>query len=234
MPAEVRLFGKPFRIPDYASFLSGYKEIFVQRIYEFQALGHPPRVLDLGANVGLSVLFFKKNYPDAHITAFEADPRIFAYLLHNVSAHGLDDVRLLNQAAWNEDTTLTFYSEGADGGSLYAEGVGSKVEVSAIDIGSHLATHAYDYLKMDIEGAEELVLESCAPYLCKFKYVFVEYHSRVGHPQCLPRLLEILKLSGFRFNIQTVMSSPKPFVNIQEVSGFDSQLNIFAYKPVSK
>ena len=47
-------------IPDTLSFLSAYKEIFIQRIYDFKCSKNSPNILDLGANVGLSVLFLNK------------------------------------------------------------------------------------------------------------------------------------------------------------------------------
>jgi len=227
---DINVDGWQLKVPDVASFLSAYNEIFINEIYDFKAFSHPPRILDLGANIGLSVLFFKKHFPESSVTAFEADPRIFEYLQHNVYGNNYRDVTLINQAAWNEETTLKFFSEGADGGRVSAVDEGDMIAVRAIDIRSHLAENQYDFLKMDIEGAEEVVLPACAGYLKSFRYIFVEYHSRVGQQQCLPELLSLLKDAGFRLNIQPVFHSSKPFVQLQESSGFDLQLNIFAVK----
>ena len=47
-----------------------------------------PRILDCGANVGLASLFFRRLYPQARITAFEADPALFAILEANLDANG--------------------------------------------------------------------------------------------------------------------------------------------------
>src|SRR5262245_45483539 len=45
-------------------------EIFVNAEYEFSSANVCPRIVDCGANIGMSVLFFKALYPDAEILAF--------------------------------------------------------------------------------------------------------------------------------------------------------------------
>ncbi|MBJ6724075.1 FkbM family methyltransferase [Geomesophilobacter sediminis] len=221
-------FGYEVLAPDAPSFLASCKEIFADRIYAFKFSDESPRILDLGANIGLSVLFFKKMYPNAEITAFEADPKIFHYLEKNVHGNGLSEVRLVNKAAWNKDTALRFRSEGADGGrAAWADDNGA-IEVDAVDIGEFLDRHSFDFLKMDIEGSEEYVVPACRRHLGQFRHVFVEYHSRPGYKQCLDQILTILSDAGFRIHVHTLLSSPSPLFEIKSNSGFDLQLNIFA------
>lgn len=217
-------------IPDSASFLSAYKEIFVEKIYAFKFEGDAPRILDLGANIGLSVLFFKQAYPKAQITAFEADPRIFDYLKKNVHGNGFTDVQLLNRAAWNEDSVIRFSSEGADGGRAAFSGDKNLIEVNAINIADYLRNNRFDFLKMDIEGAEEFVFPACKDFLPGIRYVFVEYHSKAGQRQCLDKIINILAEAGFRIHIHSEVYSPSPFFEIGINSGFDLQLNIFGWK----
>src|SRR5574337_208019 len=227
---DIKVKGWSLLTPDTASFLSAYKAIFVDQQYSFPFAGGTPRILDLGANIGLSVLFFKKRFPNASITAFEADPRIFGYLTKNIHGNGYTDVQLINKAAWHENTSLKFVSEGADGGRAAFSDDMKVIEVDAVDINGFLKTRQFDFIKMDIEGAEEFVLPACREYLKSVKYVFVEYHSRPDRKQCLNHIIGILSEAGFRIHIQTGMSSPKPFVDVKIVAGFDLMLNIFAWK----
>lgn len=222
--------GWKLSIPDSASFLSAFNEIFLERIYAFKSETPSPRILDLGANIGLSVLFFKRLNPQAQIVAYEADPRIFEYLENNVHGNGYTDVRLINKAAWHENTALQFSSEGADGGRAALTGDGNLVDVEAVDIAEILKTDRFDFLKMDIEGAEDVVLPACRDYLGNVRYIFVEYHSRAGRKQCLDRIIGILSDAGFRIHLHSVMCSPSPFVKLKVHSGFDMQLNIFGWK----
>ena len=111
---EVR--GLRLEVPDAASFLGAFREIFVDRSLAFPSWGTPPRILDLGANIGLSVLAFLRDHPEADITALEPDPAIFRVLERNVRENGGARVRLLQCAAWSRDGVIRFRSDGADGG----------------------------------------------------------------------------------------------------------------------
>lgn len=217
-------------LPDNASFVAEHKDIFVKRIYAFKFNGDSPRILDLGANIGLSVLFFKSLYPNSRITAFEADPVIFKYLQMNVHGNGFSDVELINKAAWDKNTKLDFLRDGADGGRVVADRARETVAVEAIDLAEYLAHRQFDFLKMDIEGAEETVLPACSRHLGGIGYVFVEYHSDASRQQCLHRLLNVLAEAGFRLHIHSAVSSPAPFMHRRLNAGFDLQLNIFAWK----
>jgi FkbM family methyltransferase len=234
---HLKVNGFDLLIPDAMSFLFSYQEIFVERIYEFKAETSAPKILDLGANIGLSILFFKSLYPQAKITAFEADPKIFSYLKKNVNGNGCNDVDLVNKAVWHEKTTLDFISEGADAGyadSGYIAATSKKnlevKKLEAVDIAEVLRNREFDFLKMDIEGAEEFVLPRCKDLLSNIKFIFIEYHSKVNSKQCLDKILNILSNSGFRVHIRNVMESPSPFVDLKIHAEFDLQLNIFGWR----
>ena len=217
-------------VPDTASFLSAYREIFVERSYAFRARTAEPHIVDLGANIGLSVLFFKQLYPAARIDAFEADPAIYRYLEQNVHGNGYGDVRLFNKAAWHTNTTLQFRSEGADGGRL-ASGAGDDlITVEAVDVAQFIGDRPIDLLKMDIEGAEVEVLLGCRERLHAIEHLFVEYHSLKGERQRLDELLGALRGAGFRYHIHSMLEASSPLVNTVEIAGYDMLLNIFAWR----
>ncbi len=228
---EVKVNNWNLLIPDSASFLYLYKEIFLDKIYTFNSEQAAPKILDIGANIGMSVLFFKSLYPQADITAFEADPTIFNYLKKNIKDNGFHDVNLINKAVWHENTTMIFTSDGAAAGRIGSDNQnGRKIEVSTIDIAEILNDREYDFVKIDIEGAEESVLPRCQGLLNNVKHIFVEYHSIVGHKQCLDQVISILSDAGFRLHIHSVMDSLSPFTQLNTYAGFDLQLNIFAWK----
>jgi len=229
-PCTAEVFGWNLSLPDAASFLSAYKEIFVEHLYAFKSATPAPRILDLGANIGLSVLFFKQLYPNAEITAYEADPLIFRHLVRNVHGNGFSDVCLMNKAVWDQNTTIRFSSEGGDGGRAALGEDNNLISVEAVDIREILGCGNYDFLKMDIEGAEERVFPACRDYLDSFRHVFVEYHSVSGHKQCLDRIIGVLAEAGFRIHVHSIINSPSPFMELRTNSGFDLQLNIFGWR----
>jgi len=147
-----RLLGSTITLPDSASFVWTYRDIFQRELYAFRTRSERPYIIDGGANIGLSVLYFKRLYPLAEIVAFEPDPYIFGLLQGNLRSHGHDDVRLEQCALWSSATSLLFHSDGADGGRVAREDAAGTA-VQAVRLREYLDRHV-DLLKLDIEGAE--------------------------------------------------------------------------------
>jgi FkbM family methyltransferase len=227
---SVSIDGRSFAFPDTASFLSAYEEIFADDIYRFEPTSDSPLIVDVGANVGVSVLYFKKMYPKARVIAFEPDPSIFSYLEKNVATFGLTNVELRNEAVWSEESTLTFAPDGADGGRVTTQGNGQPagaLVVRARSIRSVLDHPHIDFLKMDIEGAENVVLPAGADMLKRVDNVFVEYHSPAKEPQQLHRIMDALASAGFRVSIVGNAAGRAPLLQRNDGRTFDLQLNIF-------
>ncbi len=229
-PSVTTIFGPPFEIADSASFLSTFQQLFKEQIYRFDSTTAEPLILDCGANIGLSVLYFKRLYPKSRIIAFEADEAIFHILSRNVKNFGFEDVQLINRAVWSSLTQLDFTSDGADGGRLSVAGDKTGHLVPTVRLRDYLDRRV-DFLKLDIEGAETEVLRDCAEQLVNVGAVFVEYHSFDNQPQTLHVITEVLTRAGFRLHIQAPMSAPQPFVRCNPEMGMDMQLNIFAFRP---
>jgi FkbM family methyltransferase len=227
-----QLQNRPVKFLDAASFYFMYQEIFETEIYKFTSRHSNPLIIDAGANIGLSVIYFKKNFPNATVIAFEPDQKVFDVLEENVRTFGLKNVILERKALWNDDTSLNFRQEGADAGHVLIDKnePDDKYLVPAVRLKNYLNTRI-DFLKMDIEGAEVAVILDCAAELRNVDRLFVEYHSFVGQEQMLPELLATLKMAGFRLNINTPgLSSKSPFFKLETYSSMDMQLNIYAFR----
>ena len=230
--SRARVHGWNLVIPDPASFLVSFREIFVERTLAFPWPGGEPRILDLGANIGLSVLAFKRAFPRARVTALEPDPRLFQILKKNVHGNGFTDVTLMENAAWREATRLRFFPDGADGGRAHlpgttsSEGAGA-LEVAAIDIPALLRREVYDFVKMDIEGAERAVVPASAGALGNVSHIFVEYHGNSSEKPALASVVGPLEEAGFRIQVHTVRSPAHPFQNAGSGSEYDLILHIY-------
>jgi len=223
--ADTRLLGPPTTLPDSASFIWTYRDIFQRELYAFRARSERPYIIDCGANIGLSVLYFKRLYPLAEIVAFEPDPYIFGLLQDNLRSHGHDDVRLEPRALWSSETRLSFHSDGADGGRVTPEeAAGTTVE--AVRLRQYL-DRPVDLLKLDIEGAETEVLRDCRDALDKVQHLYLEYHSTVGQAQTLHVVLEILASAGFRVQILPCSVASRPLIDPPITTGMDLQLHVF-------
>jgi FkbM family methyltransferase len=218
-----------FDIPDLPSFVWQFKELFVDEIYKFDSIHQEPIILDCGANIGTSCLYFKSIFPRAKIKAFEADRDIVDILQTNLSTNGIDDVEVIDRAVWIDDGGVEFSSEGADGGSIYGDDNLTKVD--SIRLRDYLEDIRHiDMLKMDIEGAEYEVLRDCKGSLDGVKNLFVEYHSWSATDQKLSEILQIFEESGFRYHIESLTKRVHPFIDDQSDKDMDLQLNIFGVK----
>ena len=224
-------FGRKFQYTDASSFVSTYEEIFIKNIYLFNCITDRPYVIDCGANVGLSVINFKRQYPQARIKAFEPDVLIGAIVKRNIEAQKYSDIEVIAKAVWIYDGEILFNEQGGLSGSIVDnEGVGTTVVKLACIRLKDLLVEKVDFLKMDIEGAEYKVLLDCKDNLTCVDKMFVEYHSHVSKPQELDKVLQIITNAGFRYHIQEAYTSPQPFVKINTMLDMDLQLNIFCYR----
>lgn len=228
---ETNLLQHKVEFVDAASFQFIKNEIFNLQIYKFNCSNKKPYIIDCGANIGLSIIYFKQLFPDAEIVAFEPDNKVFKVLKNNIKAFGFTDVTPVKKACWNSETTLQFYSEGADAGRA-AKDFDSKniIEVETISLRSYVDKKV-DFLKIDIEGAENEVLHDISDLLINVDRIFVEYHSFIGKEQVLSEILSILKSAGFRVNVQHIgVYSSNPFIAISDYNQMDLQLNIYGYR----
>ena len=228
---QIKFQGMTFHVPDCMSFLFQFQEIFVEGFYQFNTTENQPIILDCGANIGTSCVFFKRQYPKAKITAFEADKKISDILKSNLSANGFADIEIVNKAVWLNDAGIEFASEGSDGASIYGEG--AKVKVESFRLKDVLEnTPKIAMLKMDIEGAETAVLKDCADALNNVENIFIEYHAFPEQSQELGDILNILAKNGFRYFINSAQNRKQPLINhrYRDNDLMDLQLNIFGYR----
>ena len=222
--------GRRLSVPDACSFIASREEIFGNGAYRFTTACSQPRIVDCGANIGMSVIHFKLEHPGATILAFEPDPHLFEALKANVTAFGFSDVTLEQKAVWVHNDTVTFQQEGGHSGRVLSKAAPEATSVSAVRLYDLLAERV-DFLKVDVEGAEFTLLQDCTHRLTNVERLFVEYHSKRDEAQRLDELLRLIRDAGFRYDIKQEFGSPHPFVAIREQVGFDLQLSIACYRP---
>lgn len=181
--------------------------------------------------MGLSVLYFARKYPNHTIIAFEPDEQIFNILKENVETFRLKNVELHQRAVWTKAETLSFFTDGGMGGRIENEYQNQQAKViEAVPLSDYL-TDDVDFLKIDIEGAEDAVLKHCAGSLHKANNIFFEYHNDIKKPQTLHQLLEIVKEQGFHYYIKESGTRKRPFIDKELIcESFDMAINIFCYR----
>ncbi len=156
-------------------------KIFFKKEYDFKLDFEPKLIIDAGANVGYSSVFFASKYPDAEIIAIEPEDTNFELLEHNCSAY--PNVKLLKGGLWSKSATLRILNlEKADKAGYMVEEAkeGEEGAFRSYTVGELLKQSEYDFidiLKMDIEGAEKEVFSvNAKDWIGKVKAIFVELH----------------------------------------------------------
>lgn len=166
-----------------------FKQIFVDNEYDSLNLPETANtIVDLGANIGLSALFFVKKYPNAHIVAVEPDTVNFEFMKRNLEDYS-NHVALLQAAIWPSDGEVSLVEHDESNEGLGAWGYrtetlteGAEASVSAISIPTLMNQFSMDFidiLKVDIEGAEyELFEKDYESWLDKVGMIIIETHDR--------------------------------------------------------
>jgi FkbM family methyltransferase len=223
------LLGFSLDLTDANRFLSLHSEIWERELYRFHAETETPLIIDAGANIGVSVIYFKRRYPRSRVLAFEPDPDKFKVLARNCEQFGLKDVELFCEALWSRAGELDFRQKGEVTGRVNLNGDGQGIKVPGRRLRDLLDCDV-DMLKLDIEGSETEVLRDSAAELYRVKNMVVEYHSYQNQPQTLDEIMGTLKNSGFRVYLEPDQWLDKPLLWRPICLGMDMRLKIFAYR----
>ena len=194
-----------------------FDEVFHRRMFDppdpvrrlLDALGRPPKIVDLGGHAGMASLSFLENYPEASITSFEPDPYSSRLLRATIDANGLGERwTLVNACAGTQDGTVRFsggmggvsHMETSDDGTAnqghaFPGQGGSSLEAPVRDVFSYL--DEVDLLKIDIEGGEWRILEDDRFRSVPARAVVLEFHSYFGPPNPTEAVVRLLNDAGY-------------------------------------
>jgi len=175
-----------------------FHEVLRCGVYDFPRdvlESEPTVIVDLGANIGLTALVLAARFPEARLVCVEPHPENAQLLRHNLTCLGARAMIL--EAALADCAGPIALSLEAEhyNASLVRDGA-RVVEVAALtmeDVMQHSGITEIDLLKMDIEGAEYLILKSRPEWLNRVKLLLAELH---GPHQA--EMLDWLRVSGFR------------------------------------
>lgn len=224
--------GRKIEFSDNYGFLCSIREIFIEKQSYFKSFKKQPIIIDCGANIGLTIIYFKTIYPEAKIIAFEPDDNVFEILERNISIFEYKDVTLYKVAVWNENKNLVFYSQGSLSGSLESSLSKGKnaIQVKGLRLKEYLTDDEIDFINMDIEGAESTVIPDIKEKLNNVQSIFIEYHSISNQNQKLSDLIRIVEEAGFKYYIRNIENEINFIVKNSMESEFDLVLCIYCYR----
>ncbi|MGL4322995.1 MAG: FkbM family methyltransferase [Beijerinckiaceae bacterium] len=113
--------------------------------------------LDMGCNAGFYLFYAAAMRPQARIIGFEPVPQHFGVIDYNIRANHLANTSVLNIALSDKEGEATFHT----GGESIVSGSGDTFTVRTrplLDVVREQNLARIDCVKIDVEGAEDLVL----------------------------------------------------------------------------
>ena len=160
-------------------------------------------ILDLGANIGATVADLAGAYPGAEVLGVELDAANVAVAERNIAQWG-GRARIIHGAVWTEDGEISYGGDRGEWAYRVVPAMDERTAAEVIDTvpAFSLATLVerlapggrVDYVKMDVEGAEEFLLQNGDGWAIRVRCLQVEVHKPFDVPRCARRLEEL----GFR------------------------------------
>ena len=160
-----------------------WQQVFVENSYSLSLPSEPKLIIDAGANIGLSTVYFATRYPGAQVIAIEPEKSNFELLQHNTRNYA--NVTPMQAALWGHRADLHILDPGKGEWGFRAvpcedDELPNRVETTTIE--SLLQQFGYEQisiLKMDIEGGEREVFKDTEKWLHCVDTIIVELHDNL-------------------------------------------------------
>ena len=126
--------------------------------------GRAPLIIDCGANIGLSAIWFANLFPEARIIAIEPDLANFELLCRNIVSYG-PRVTAVHAAVWHEATHVSITNPTAGAAAFRVAPIGDTAAgaiatLTIPEIAAMAGESAAFIIKIDIEGAQQALFSA--------------------------------------------------------------------------
>lgn len=174
---KIRGIKHPLTLSNFGVDVRTLFQIFFKKEYQIKELTSAEFIIDCGANIGLSAVYFANKFPNAKIIAIEPDKENFRVLKINAAPY--KNIECLEMAVWPTETSLELSDPGI-GSWGYQTKASLNGNIKAITIDRILELNGMkqiDLLKIDIEGGEEALFSTnYQEWLSKTKTIAIELH----------------------------------------------------------
>lgn len=196
-----------------------FEQIFLMRDCAAPSTIHPELIIDGGAHIGCSAIWFALAFPNARIIAVEADKNNYDLLKRNASA--FKNITCFHGAIWGVSGPVAIANPNQDPWGFTVQSVTDASQASTImgitigDLLANFGGNRIGLLKLDIEGAERQVFASeYESWLSATDAIMIELHDRY-QPGCTESFFAAVNRFGFtpvkqsKHNV-TVVRGAKP------------------------
>jgi FkbM family methyltransferase len=150
-------------------------------------------ILDIGANVGVTSLFFAKLFPDIPIFSFEPNLETYRQLLLNIELNHGKNITAINKAVAERSEIKDFLIVPGSAATCRLADGHSTTTVQAVSIDDFCKDREIErisLLKLDVEGYEEDIFRGATRLLSKHQIDIVYYEVCPGNCRRVGRLPE--------------------------------------------
>lgn len=206
----------PIYLRPGSSDIHTFREIFLRAEYDIK-LPHslsPKIIIDAGANIGFTTLFFAKRYPTAKI--FSLEPDIENYKLLKKNTIGYPAIYPMQVALWDKSGTIEISDKGFGVRGYIVENTNNVIpqgqevnkpkaampSTTMAELVQKYQINSIDILKIDIEGSEKEVFTSdVEKWLPLTKCLIIELHDRMKNG-CSQTVFKALANYNFECSIK--------------------------------
>lgn len=171
---------------------------------------HSPKVIiDAGAHIGLTTLYYRRIFPGARIVAIEPFPRSAELWRINMESNQITNVELWEGALAEHEGEAEFFFDkteerwystaGLISGAWNESQESARMIVKTRKLESFLIQEKPDLVKMDIEGAEGVVIRQTREKLQLCPHYLIEYHPGEGRE--MGSIIKTLEEQGFKVTV---------------------------------
>lgn len=177
-------------------------QIYYELEYDLDFKKDPEVIIDCGANIGLSSVFFKNKFPKSRIIAIEPERSNYNLLLKNIEKYS--DIIPLKKGIWSKKANLVIEDISLGNWGFIVKEINQRnintvQGISITEIIKKYKLDCIDLLKIDIEGSEkELFDRNFEKWLPYVNCLIVELHDRFK-PGCSESFYKAIE--NYEFNI---------------------------------
>jgi FkbM family methyltransferase len=187
-----------------------HSEVFEHLYYKLPLKSMPKTILDLGANIGFTAIYFSRCFPKAEIVCVEPEPNNADVLMRNLALNHVN-AEVIRAAVSTVDGEATLQLSNNDYGHKLLKPneqfIGESITVPTFSVTTILDTlgwESVDLVKIDIEGYERQLFSDDCKWLYGVQALCIEWHYESAEAE-LKRLasrfgfLDPIKLTGTWF-----------------------------------
>lgn len=180
-----------------------FEQVFIDQQYHgvWRESDSPSWILDIGANIGLSALYFHNRFPEARILALEPSKANSKQLHRNTK--DIPAITPVEAALWSRVEPVVIKNPTSVAWAFQVEQASAEsTAVPGFTIRHLMDTYGIDridLLKIDIEGAERFVFEADTSWLSNVRVMAVELHDELTDG-CSAALFHALQPYAYRLH----------------------------------